>query len=56
VKTGIHAKTLHPMFSPKGNPAAANVFKLIAGVQRHEGSWLQVVAMTVLAPALCQEC
>ncbi len=27
-KTGIHVKTLHQMFGPKGNPTAANLFKV----------------------------
>jgi hypothetical protein len=27
--TGIHAKTLHQMFGPKGNPTASNLFKII---------------------------
>src|SRR5438270_13033541 len=43
-ETGIHAKTLHQMFGPKGNPTAANLFKIIACLQEHEGVRLQVVA------------
>jgi DNA-binding phage protein len=43
-KTGIHGKTLHPMFGPKGNPTAANLFNIIACLQEHEGVRLQVVA------------
>ena len=43
-QTGIHAKTLHQMFGPKGNPTASNLFKIIACLQEHEGVRLQVVA------------
>jgi DNA-binding phage protein len=43
-QTGIHAKTLHQMFGPRGNPTAANLFKIIACLQEHEGVRLQVVA------------
>jgi DNA-binding phage protein len=43
-KTGIHVKTLHQMFGPKGNPTAANLFNIIACLQEHEGVRLQVVA------------
>ncbi|MGB7984826.1 MAG: transcriptional regulator [Terracidiphilus sp.] len=43
-KTGIHVKTLHQMFGPKGNPTAANLFNIIACLQKHEGVRLQVVA------------
>jgi hypothetical protein len=43
-KTGIHVKTLHQMFDPKGNPTAANLFNIIACLQEHEGARLQVVA------------
>jgi DNA-binding phage protein len=42
--TGIHVKTLHQMFGPKGNPTASNLFKIIACLQEHEGFRLQVVA------------
>jgi len=42
-KTGIHVKTLHQMFGPKGNPTAANLFNIIACLQEHEGVRLQVV-------------
>jgi DNA-binding phage protein len=42
--TGIHAKTLHQMFGPRGNPTAANLFKIIACLQEREGVRLQVVA------------
>jgi hypothetical protein len=34
-KTGIHGMTLHPMFGPKGNPAAANLFNIIACLQEY---------------------
>src|ERR1035438_20668 len=43
-KTGLHVKTLHQMFGPKGNPTAANLFNIIACLQEHEGGRLQVVA------------
>jgi DNA-binding phage protein len=43
-QTGIHVKTLHQMFGPRGNPTAANRFKIIACLQQHEGVRLQVVA------------
>jgi DNA-binding phage protein len=43
-KTGIHVKTLHQMFGPKGNPTATNLFNIIACLQEHEGVRLQVVA------------
>jgi hypothetical protein len=43
-KTGIHVKTLHQMFGPKGNPTAANLFNIIACLQEHEGVRLRVVA------------
>jgi DNA-binding phage protein len=43
-KAGIHVKTLHQMFGPKGNPTAANLFNIIACLQEHEGVRLQVVA------------
>lgn len=43
-ETGIHVKTLHQMFGPKGNPTAANLFKIIACLQEYEGVRMQVVA------------
>jgi DNA-binding phage protein len=43
-KTGLHVKTLHQMFGPKGNPTAANLFQIIACLQQHEGVQLRVVA------------
>ena len=43
-KTGIHVKTLHQMFGPKGNPTAANLFRIIACLQEQEGVRLRVVA------------
>ena len=43
-RTGIHVKSLHQMFGPKGNPTAANLFNIIAALQEHEGVKLQVVA------------
>lgn len=43
-KTGIHVKTLHQMFGPRGNPTAVNLCNVIACLQQHEGVRLQVVA------------
>ena len=43
-QTGIHVKTLHQMFGPKGNPTAANLFNIVACLQEHEGVRLRVVA------------
>jgi DNA-binding phage protein len=43
-ETGLHVKTLHQMFGPRGNPTAANLFKIIAFLQLQEGIHLQVVA------------
>jgi DNA-binding phage protein len=43
-KTGIHVKTLHQMFGPRGNPTAANLFSIIAALQEEEGVKLRVVA------------
>jgi DNA-binding phage protein len=43
-KTGIHVKTLHQMFGPKGNPTAAKLFCIIACLQEQEGVRLRVVA------------
>ena len=43
-KTGIHVKTLHQMFGPRGNPTAANLFSIIACLQEQEGVRLRVVA------------
>jgi DNA-binding phage protein len=43
-RTGIHVKTLHQMFGPKGNPTAANLFSIIATLQQEEGVKLRVVA------------
>jgi DNA-binding phage protein len=43
-KTGIHVKTLHQMFGPKGNPTATNLFTIIAALQEEEGVRLRVVA------------
>ena len=42
--TGIHGKTLHPMFGPKGSPKVANLLNIIACLQEHERVLLQVVA------------
>lgn len=43
-QTGIHAKTLHQMFGPKGNPTAEKLFAIIACLQENEGVRLRVVA------------
>ena len=41
-RTGIHAKTLHQMFGPKGNPTAKNLFEIVAQLQRMEGVRFEV--------------
>lgn len=43
-QTGIHVKTLHQMFGPKGNPTATNLSSIIACLQEHEGVRLKIVA------------
>jgi hypothetical protein len=40
--TKIHAKTLHQMFGPLGNPTARNLFEIVAYLQRVEGVSFQV--------------
>jgi DNA-binding phage protein len=35
--TKIHAKTLHQMFGPRGNPTAAKLFRIVAFLQQSEG-------------------
>lgn len=40
--TGIHVKTLHQMFGPKGNPTAVNLFRIIVCLQEQEGVRLSV--------------
>jgi hypothetical protein len=37
VHTKIHAKTLHQMFGPNGNPTAKNLFEIVAYLQHAEG-------------------
>jgi DNA-binding phage protein len=44
-QTGLHAKTLHQMFGPKGNPTASNLFEIVSYLQRVEGVRLQVKFM-----------
>jgi DNA-binding phage protein len=41
-RTKIHAKTLHQMFGPNGNPTAANLFAIVAYLQQAEGVRFQV--------------
>ena len=48
-KTGIHVKTLHKIFGPKGNPTAANLFRILACLQEFEGIRLQVRAGRAVA-------
>ncbi len=36
-RTRIHAKTLHQMFGPNGNPTAANLFAIVSYLQHAEG-------------------
>ena len=40
--TRIHAKTLHQMFGPNGNPTANNLFEIVAYLQRSEGVRFEV--------------
>jgi DNA-binding phage protein len=40
--TGTHAKTLHQMFGPSGNPTAYNLFEIVAYLQRAEGVRFEV--------------
>src|SRR6267378_1176745 len=40
--TKIHAKTLHQMFGPSGNPTARNLFEIVAYLQRAEGVSFQI--------------
>jgi DNA-binding phage protein len=47
--TKLHAKTLHQMFGPKGNPTANNLFEIVAYLQRQEGVHLQVRASRAVA-------
>ncbi|HVZ18676.1 MAG TPA: hypothetical protein VG897_16260 [Terriglobales bacterium] len=48
-KTGLHVKTLHQMFGPRGNPTANNLFEIVAYLQRREGVRLQVRATKAVA-------
>jgi DNA-binding phage protein len=41
-RTGIHAKTIHQMFGPNGNPTAGNLFEIVAFLQRAEGLRFEV--------------
>jgi DNA-binding phage protein len=41
-QTKIHAKTLHQMFGPNGNPTARNLFEIVAYLQQAEGVRFQV--------------
>lgn len=47
VQTDIHAKTLHQMFGPNGNPTAAKLFEVVAYLQRAEGVHFAVRPMRV---------
>jgi DNA-binding phage protein len=42
VHTKIHAKTLHQMFGPRGNPTASKLFGIVAYLQHAEGVRFQV--------------
>lgn len=42
VHTKIHAKTLHQMFGPDGNPTARNLFEIVAYLQHAEGVRFEV--------------
>jgi hypothetical protein len=41
-QTKIHAKTLHQMFGPNGNPTASKLFEVVAYLQRAEGVQFEV--------------
>ncbi len=41
-RTGIHVKTLHHMFGPKGNPTTGNFSEIVAYLQRSEGVRFEV--------------
>jgi DNA-binding phage protein len=43
--TKIHAKTLHQMFGPNGNPTANNLFEIVAYLQHTEGVRFKVRSM-----------
>jgi hypothetical protein len=40
--TKIHAKTLHQMFGPNGNPTTNNLFEIVAYLQNAEGVRFEV--------------
>jgi len=46
-QTDIHAKTLHQMFGPNGNPTAAKLFEVVAFLQRAEGVHIEVRPMRI---------
>jgi DNA-binding phage protein len=46
-QTDIHAKTLHQMFGPNGNPTAAKLFEVVAFLQRAEGVQIEVRPMRI---------
>jgi len=41
-KTKLHAKTLHQMLGPRGNPTAGNLFEIVAYLQQAEGVRFEV--------------
>ena len=41
-RTGTPEKSLVRMFGPKGNPTVANLFGVLAQLQRHSGVTIQV--------------
>jgi DNA-binding phage protein len=45
--TGTPEKSLVRMFGPNGNPTAANMFSVLAQLQRHSGVSLQVQAVPI---------
>lgn len=40
--TKLHAKTIHQMFGPRGNPTASNLFGIVAYLQQAEGVRFEV--------------
>jgi DNA-binding phage protein len=41
-QTNLHVKALHQMLGPAGNPTAANLFRIVAYLQKAEGVHLEV--------------
>jgi DNA-binding phage protein len=50
-ETNLHVKALHQMFGPNGNPTAANLFRIVAYLQKAEGVRLEVRSERAASPA-----